>query len=327
MDSVHKKIEYKFSLLFGEKNFEYQPELKELQFNYLTIYTSIIMSNRASVDFLLQSIINENIIDKMDKLAHNIFKSEVALKTYNDVQVSYTPNLNSAKKCILCRMEMIISYDLLYYECLDCNLTESVNKPTNSILLPRNKIGNFNPERHFKAWVDRILAQESEDELNSPGDETGEKLIQNIKQHLRDKRKSIEHLTVDDIRVVLKEIDKTYLNKNTSLIAKKITGRGPPKLSEQKYQTIYSTFLKVMGARDHLSNHTRCNRIYYPFYIWKLFSIYLTSPTEKKILNYIHLHKDQTLSTNDKEWMEIVDILPELRGKYEPTVNSQCRYI
>lgn len=328
MDLLHKKIEYKFSLLFNHVTSEYRPELESLQSDYLMTYTSNVLSSTATVEQLLQTIVCENIIERMDKLANIIIKSESTMEDYCNVNVCYNPTNIQSKVCSLCQGEMIISYDMRYYECLDCSIVESTDKLTiEKKQLPRSKVGNFNPERHFKAWVDRILARESEDELKNPGDETGEKTIQLIKCHLIAKRKSIEHLTIDDIRNVLKETDKTYLNKNTSLIAKKITGRSPPKLDEQKYLTIYSLFLKVMEARDRISNSTRCNRIYYPFYIWKLFSIFLTTPEERKILNYIHLHKEQTLSNNDKEWLEIVNILPELKGKYEPTVNSQCRYI
>ena len=327
MDLLHKKIEYKFSLLSNNTTSSYKQELENIQSDYLMIYTSIILSSNATTEELLQSIICENILDRMDKLSCIVLKSKNALDEYNSVNITYNPTNIRTKLCSLCKTEMTISYDLGYYECLDCSIVESTDKQIINKQLPRSKTGNFNPERHFKAWVDRILARESEDELRCPGDETGEKTIEIIKQQLIAKRKSIEHLTIDDIRNVLKETDKTHLNKNTSLIAKKITGRSPPKLDEQKYLTIYSLFLRVMEARDQISNNTRCNRIYYPFYIWKLFSIFLTTYEERKILNYIHLHKEQTLSNNDKEWLEIVNILPELKGKYEPTVNSQCRYI
>ena len=327
MDLIHKKIEYKFSLVFGQICEDSLQELNDLHMEYLMIYTNIILSKAPTINCLLQSIVYENIIDRLDKIAHDTIKNNNVLDEYVNVSINHNPVTIQYKLCSICQYEMSLSYDQSYYECLDCSIVESIQSGTKERNIPRSRIGNFNPERHFKTWVDRILARESEDELKSADDETGENVINTVKQHLIDKRKSSEHLTIDDIRNVLKEIGKTHLNKNTSLIAKKITGRAPPKLSDQKYMTIYAVFLRVMEARDKISNSTRCNRIYYPFYIWKLFSIYLTTPEERKILNYIHLHKEQTLSSNDKEWCDIIKQLPELKGCYEPTVNSHCRYI
>ena len=46
-------------------------------------------------------------------------------------------------------------------------------------------------------------------------------VIKILREDLINKNKSIEHITVDDIRASLKEIKQTHLNKNTTLIAKK----------------------------------------------------------------------------------------------------------
>ena len=82
-----------------------------------------------------------------------------------------------------------------------------------------------------------------------------------------------------------------------------------------------------MDARDKISNSCRCNRIYYPYYISKLLSIILDNEEDRKILNYVHLHKESTLSANDAEWAKICEILPCLQNKYQPTINYQNRYI
>jgi hypothetical protein len=131
---------------------------------------------------------------------------------------------------------------------------------------------------------------------------------------------------VDDGRRLLKELNKTNLNKNISLIMKLLTGKGPPQISEDLYQLGYSIFLQVMEARENINFKNRNNRIYYPYYLYKIFDIILESPDDRRLLNYIHLHKNPTLANNDLEWYDICNNVPFLNGKYIPTI-SGIRYI
>ena len=289
MDLIHKKMEYKYQLLLSNiASLDIKEKIETNQSDYRMIYTDMMINKRDEKSFL-QRIISENIIDEMDQFLNQYVEDPNVVKNYTDTCIEAKTVLLKVKTCTLCQSEMNISYDTLYYECLDCCLTERLSHSHSEEPLPRSRIGNFNPERHFKTWIDRILAREPEEEICTPSDPTGEKLIEMVKRHLIDKCKSIEHLTIDDIRNVLKETNKTAYNRNTSLIAKKITGRSPPPLDDHKYQLIYAMFLKVMDARDQLTNHNRCNRIYYPFYISKLLSLYTTTAEERRILNYIHL--------------------------------------
>ena len=326
MDLLHKKIEFKFNLILDNILDIHKPKVMDLYNEYIIIYTEQVLNN-GNVHTLVEQTICENIIDKLDSYAKEYILKQHILNDYlsNLIQINLQPI--KVKFCHTCQAEMISTYDGKYFECNDCYILEEKTSNYTEKSLPRSRIGNFNPERHFKTWIDRILARESEDEIKTPDDPTSEKLIECIKNNLKSKRKSIEHLTVDDIRVVLKETGNTHLNRNTSLIAKKITGRSPPKLDDNKYMKIYTLFLQVMEARDEIPNSSRCNRIYYPYYISKILSLILETPEERKILNYVHLHKESTLSTNDAEWQKICEILPSLYNKYEPTINSHNRYI
>ena len=324
---LHKKIDYKFQLIMKNIDEKYKSEVQKIFDEYNMIYSSIIINKEDDIELLIEQIVSENILDRLDCYCVHISDAGV-VKDYNKSIINLNPGSISTKFCTLCNSEMMITYDGKSYECLECNIYETVDTiKGKNYVFPRSKIGNFNPERHFKTWVDRILAREPEEEIRTSNDPTGEKLIEEIRGHLISKRKSIEHLTIDDIRYVLKETNKTYLNRNTSLIAKKLTGRSPPRLDDVKYIQIYSLFLKVMETRDQISSSTRCNRIYYPFYLFKLLSLLLKTPEERRILNYIHLHKESTLSSNDQEWMEICKILPELQDAYEPTISTNNRYV
>ena len=331
MDLLHKKIEYKFNIVKDNtKNVNVIKEIKNLFEEYSMIYSNILIktysTDKEYINVLLGEITSANIIERLSIYTEHIDRK--SQEEFNKIEIDFPLSNLELKLCSICNVEMIQTYDNKFYECTECSIFESIDTiRVKNNLFPRSKIGNFNPERHFKTWIDRILARESESEIGSPDDHNGEKLIKQISSILKSKRMSIEYLTIDDIRMILKEIRRTNLNRNTSLIAKKLTGRSPPKLDENKYQEVYSLFLKIMHVRDELSSNTRCNRIYYPYYISKILSLILKTPEERKILSYVHLHKADTLSSNDIEWEKICKALPELNGKYTPTITQTNRYI
>tara|TARA_B110000908_G_scaffold113440_1_gene133077 strand:- start:2168 stop:3151 length:984 start_codon:yes stop_codon:yes gene_type:complete len=327
MDGVYKQIEYKLNLLseYGKDKKEVNEIMKDFQMLYTDVMININIKDKSE---LLERIVNENILDRMDKILETV-KDTDALFQFKSIDIPMTIKYIQSNICDYCSEPMIQSYDKGVYECSSCNLTrETFNTLLNtSRSIPRSKIGNFNPERHFKTWIDRILAKESEDELRVTGIASGEVVIEKIKDGLVSRSKSIEHITIDDIRLILKELKITLLNKNTSLIAKKITGRSPPNLTDDQYMQVHSLFVLVMEARDKIDNINKCNRIYYPYYIAKILDLILVDKEQRKILHYIHLHKESTLSSNDVEWCDICNIVPQLDGKYRPTVPSTCRYI
>jgi hypothetical protein len=325
MDGVYKQVEYKLNLLseYGTDKKEVDEIMKDFQMLYTDVMINIKNKNE-----LLERMANENILDRMDKILETV-ENEDVLVQYKSIDIPMTVKYVQSDVCDHCAEPMIQSNDRTSYECLDCNLTKAMFNTLidTSRNIPRSKIGNFNPERHFKTWIDRILAKESEDELRVAGIPNGEVVIEKIKDSLISRSKSIEHITIDDIRLILKELKITSLNKNTSLIAKKITGRSPPNLTDDQYMRVHSLFVLVMEARDKIDNINKCNRIYYPYYIAKILDLILVDQEQRKILHYIHLHKETTLSSNDVEWSEICNIVPQLEGKYRPTVPSTCRYI
>ena len=327
MDDIYKQIEYKLHLLQSVVD---DNEIKEISQDFQMIYTDAVV-NKHSRDELLEALSNGSIIDRMDKILEGVENNEL-ISQYKSIDIPMNIKSIQVNICEYCRELMIQTYDKTSYVCICCNLTKPVHNSLIDISqnIPRSKIGNFNPERHFKTWIDRILAKESEDELKVTIQKvtlSADEIIQKIKESLISRSKSIEHITIDDIRLILKELKMTTLNKNTSLIAKKITGRSPPNITDDQYMHVHSLFVSVMEARDNISDIIKCNRIYYPYYIVKILDIILTDVEQRKILNYIHLHKETTLSSNDLEWAEICNIVPILKGKYQPTLPSSSRYI
>jgi hypothetical protein len=126
----------------------------------------------------------------------------------------------------------------------------------------KSKSGTFNPNRHFHTWWSHILAKEDESEItnNDPDNDLFEKLHFIIK---RDK-KVLRFLTVIDIRNMLRELKRSELNKNISLILKKITGIGPPSISEEIEIRVENLFNKVIETCENIKRGSRTNRNYYP---------------------------------------------------------------
>ncbi len=185
------------------------------------------------------------------------------------------------------------------------------------------KSGSFNPNRHFRFWLDRILARESEEELgdrDDPENTCGEKLLDQLRGAVRRDRKILRLLTVDNVRAMLKEIGRTDLNKNVPLIMRRLTGVGPPQLPESICQRVEKLFSKALEIGERVRPSGRTNRNYYPYYIYKILDAVLPEDTPgnpeareyRRVLYYIYMQGQETLDKNDREWEQICQEMPEI---------------
>jgi hypothetical protein len=187
------------------------------------------------------------------------------------------------------------------------------------------KSGSFNPNRHFRFWMDRILGKESEEELGAkdePGNACGEKLLAKLRSIIRRDRKILRFITVDNVRDMLKEVNRTDLNKNVPLIMRKLTGVGPPQLPDAVYQKVEKIFSTAIEIGERIRPPERANRTYYPYYIYKILDAILPEPKNgatkstarehRRVLYYIYLQGDDTLKKNDQEWEKICEELPRI---------------
>lgn len=342
MNEINKYIQNKIQLLKSSTtNINLLTNINLIQNNYELAYTELVHDSNRSCktiddqkDDIFKLISMEETIDNLNFIANEIKDSgqlSESLDKYFKLVILLELNIKNTNICEKCNSLMDISEDRTKLECYVCN-DSNVNLGTiidSSKNIYKYKHGNFKPNRHSKCWIDRILAKEDEEEIGDPKDPNnirGEKLIQKMIEKCKLSGTSLEYITVDDGRRLLKELKHTHLNKNISLIMKKITGRGPPQIKEELYQKGYSLFLQVMDVRENIKFSKRNNRIYYPYYIYKIFDIILEDANDRKLLNYIHLHKHPTLSHNDSEWREICKHIPFLRNKYKPTI-SGIKYI
>ncbi len=324
MDDVHRKAMRVFALLDG-----IDPSLKGEIALARSLYNKAITvaaekinaTGRGMGSSLKREILMREISDfgAVDSIYSTISKanpdtlSKELLELLEDI-VQSNPGPDAPKFCPDCGYRLDISEDLLFLVCHVCSgMMEVGDMNTGSHeRLPKTKVGTFKPNRHLKQWMDRIFARNAPESLT-------EEVIERIRRGCVAKRLTME-MGVEDLRAVLREQKLTTYNGDVPYILQKITKRGPPNVSPEIVSKVTSLFIEIMEIRGDVKKDGRTNRIYYPYYLYKLFDIYLERPEEREILEFIHLHATETLSSNDEEWRSICLMVPALRGKYRPTV-------
>lgn len=184
------------------------------------------------------------------------------------------------------------------------------------------KSGTYNPNRHFVHWWTHILGREPEEEIgdkDDPDNLYGEKLIAQLLKLIARDRKVLRLITIYDCRKMLAEIGRADLNKNAPLIMKKLTGAGPPALSEAIAVRAENIFTKAIEIAERVRRSERVNRNYYPFYIGRILEE-LIPPTDyenRRILYYIYMQSKETVEADDDDWALICSELAEI--DYRPT--------
>lgn len=184
------------------------------------------------------------------------------------------------------------------------------------------KSGTFNPNRHFQFWWVHILAREPEEEIgdrDDPNNLYGERLLEELRHIVERDRKVLRLLTVNDMRAMLRETGRTDLNKNVSLLLRRLTGVGPPAVAEALTVRVENLFTKAIEVGERLRRGDRVNRNYYPFYIAKILEQLVPESDRetRRILYYIYTQSKETVESDDADWERICDELGEIA--YVPT--------
>lgn len=184
----------------------------------------------------------------------------------------------------------------------------------------KTKLGTFNPNRHFQFWWLRIMAREPEEELGDKDDADnlyGEKLLAHLRKIIVQDKKILRLITVNDVRDMLCECDRTELNKNVPLIMKKLTGIGPPQICDNIAARVENLFTKAIEIGKRIRRDDRTNRNYYPFYIFKILDQILVDEEMRRIFFYIYIQSKETVEADDNNWEQICAELTEIT--YVPT--------
>lgn len=208
--------------------------------------------------------------------------------------------------CKFCNIKMTINKELSEVVCKICGNIE----PVICIFSDdsqRNQEGRKSKvNHHYNYWIKHIMAREDIEEIGGV-DEL--KKITNMLIQIMDRDNiTIKGLNIEDIRVMLKEIKRTDLNKNIPFIFKSITGICPPELSEKISTDLENMFVEIVEAKSQ-SSDTPCGKRfgnYYPYYIYKILELIIPEKHQcRKILFYIHFQDIKTIEKCDSEWKKI----------------------
>jgi hypothetical protein len=219
-------------------------------------------------------------------------------------------------KCPQCSIDMATDAGRSELKCGGCGATRELpgtvfdDSQFYSQEGQKAKSGTFNPNRHFQFWWVRILAKEPEEEIgdkDDPDNIYGEKLIEAMRVIVARDRKILRRVSVNDGRAMLRELERTDLNKNVPLILKKLTGIGPPSVSDAIAARVENIFAKAIEIGERVRRDGRINRNYYPFYIFKIIENIV--PEEdyetRRVLYYIYVQSRDTVEADDDDWEQI----------------------
>ena len=266
--------------------------------------------------------------------------------------------------CSNCSIEMIVDSGRSELQCATCGAIRELigtvfeDSQFYSQEGQKAKSGTFNPNRHLQFWWQHIQAKEPEEEIGDRSDPQnlyGEKLIERLRAIIVRDRHILQLLTVNDIRMMLQELGKTNLNKNVPLILYKLTGVGPPDITDLiavRTENLFSKALEMsevvrqrsrtegnpsvpefLGMNDMFESGSemgvsslkiRVNRNYYPYYIYKILDQIIPEDDfeQRRILFYIYIQSQDTVEADDDNWELICREIPEL--KYIPTDRTKA---
>jgi hypothetical protein len=192
------------------------------------------------------------------------------------------------------------------------------------------KTGKFLPDRHLRSWLIHIQAKEDDTEIGTQDKDNlyGEKLIADVRATLAADGEVLRLIDPYKIRTILKRLGKSKYNRNTSKIMKKLTGIGPPSLSDEMNTKVCGIFSRIVEIHERIHDAEKPNRNFYPYYIFKILELIIAENDKEtmRILFYIYLQSSRTLSKNDSNWLQIITEL----NKEDKTCNyrfiSTSRY-
>lgn len=290
--------------------------------NLLTKIKNILSNNKIDIDTNL-------LLKKKTKKKELLVDIQYLFNVFPwTVNIPSNSNNTNYSKCTLCNNNMTIDSNKSELKCNECGvikeLVGTVFDDTHFYNQEgqKTKSGTFNPNRHFQFWWSHILAKESEEELGDKKDPTnmyGERVLKQIRDIIERDHKILQLLSVNDIRVILREIERTDLNKNIPLILKKLTGIGPPNVPDYITMKVENLFTKAIEIGEKIKHNKRINRNYYPYYIYRIIEA-ITEESDfelRHILYYIYIQSKETVESDDIDWEKICNELKEI--KYKPT--------
>lgn len=287
---------------------------------------------RTNVDGLMTS--------EMAKIKQLVIKSNVKIghklnQLFNRIENNVC-QLKSRKVdfniCTVCEnvKEMCPSVSELHcLECADIEVIEGTAFEDHAVQDPNKQTnGDYDPTRFVEVWIDRILADR---DVNFKDKITGKEsaLLVITKQKNLDGIKNPHQISCEYIRKIWKATGYTKFNDEAPYARYRITKIKPPSLTYKERKFVKNMTIRIMRLFNIIKDPERSNSLYYAYVIYKIIKQFYAGRPEIRLLESIHIQKDDTLVYNDTQYEKICEIhnksyRPHL--KYEPTVPDSVLY-
>lgn len=275
-------------------------------------------------------IISDDIIGKLKrihtkcKILYNLYEINddvliAAFNEYDSTSITVQHDDQNIKICKQCKTPYSIEEKNSEFVCHSCGVSIKLYGMVFSDEQfyyqegQRTKHGKYDPTKHCKFWVERILARKNIDIPN--------KLIVSIKRRIKRDNIWLDDITCEDIRGYLRQLKLSKWNDHIPLILKTITGRDIEQLTEHEMRLVFMYFSRAIVIYGQIKPEDKTNCPYHPFFIYKIIEQILKEPEHARrrnaILSYIHLQERQTLIDKDLIWKDICKYVHEFT--YVPT--------
>jgi hypothetical protein len=290
--------------------------------NYIARINEHILRLRSAVNKIaMDSTLDPDIglmLDKANRL----------LTTVNSIDIQIQTKRSNYEKCSACGVKMDVVPSLSELKCSGCGRT----KPLYGTVFEdhqfynqegqKTKHGTYDPNRHFRFWMDRIQAKEH---MTFPQSD-----LNRIETIINKYYPPPMEVNCAIMRNILKEAKLARYNDHIPLLVKIFTGKSPPQLTHNETRTFFIKFNKIMEIYEQVVkpkiNNIDGNRPYYPYFIYKIAEDeFKDNPEKLKILEYIHLQSEETIIKHDLIYKQICENASEDSGLVYKTTNSAER--
>lgn len=281
--------------------------------NEMTVYIKGVLDS-------LHGINNENVSSLLER-------ARKALSQVSNLDIQLQVKRSNYEYCSRCSVKMEVIPISSEMKCPKCNRIKTLygtvfeDHQFYNQEGQKTKHGTYDPNRHFRFWMDRIQAKER---MDFPQD-----MLDKIESTIR--RYYSPPIVVNCIimRDILKDTKLTRYNDHIPLLVKRFTGTSPPQLTHNEMRTFAIKFNKIMEIYEQIVKQDRDgNRPYYPYFIYKIAEDeFKDNPEKLKILDYIHLQSDDTIIKHDLIYRQICDNAPDDAGLVYRTTDSTERRV
>jgi len=183
----------------------------------------------------------------------------------------------------LCTPELYCSECGKYAPNNDCDISMNTDKRSQTTLQEL---------KHFNKWWNKILGGGIEDCPNA--------CLQKIAYIIARDGYKPHQLNCATMRVILADpyVNGSKYNSITTALIVKFGGTPPPEFTEADRKLVSSKFVKVIQIHIEMSVNVP-HRPCYPFYVWQIIRhIYEDNPDKLRILGYIHLQSNESITRN-----------------------------